>query len=204
MVTDRWAFNLATMQYPISVQGEVMFVRGKGSVGEKRNKAINYALTKGHSHIFFLDDDVIIPPYTLRAMWHHNKDIIYGIYYTKTKYSMPLVFEKEGAGAWMDYPKDQLFEVWGGSQGCCLIKTEIFKQMKMPYFYTPPAEEESTLKKGTEEHHFWKQCDEFNIKRYCDSTIQCGHIDKTDFDEGGNPAIYFKGEKIKNQPPEDE
>lgn len=193
LVTDKWAVCLAQMQYPIAIQGEIHFFRGKGTVGEKRNKAVKYALDNGFDRILFLDDDVIMPPNAIRKMWLHDKEIISGVYYTKREESMPIVIEKEGGGAWVNYPKDKIFEAWGHPMGCSLIKTSVFKDMNYPYFHTP--DDNSQLKRGTEEHLFWKQCDSLGIRRFIDPTIQCGHIDKTDFDDAGNPALYIMGKK---------
>lgn len=98
------------------------------NTSENRNYIAAQAVNNGCTHLFFVDDDMILPPDTLERLLAHNKDIVGGVYLTKYEQQEPVV-------EYLDEqrPKD-LFKVGAIGTGCLLIKTEVFKKVPQIWF----------------------------------------------------------------------
>src|SRR3990167_10893674 len=69
-----------------------IIVSTKGyNTSENRNYIAAQALKRDCSHLFFVDDDRIIPERTLEILLSRDKDIIGGIYNTKYEIQSPVI-----------------------------------------------------------------------------------------------------------------
>lgn len=157
-----------------------------------RNMAVESALQNNCDYVFFSDDDMCLHANTLPTLLSRDKDIIMAMCYIRGYPFRPMVFKwVEGAEAqskiadvkikgkaislWEDCEKhineDGLIEPVA-AVGCAatLIKTEVFKNLDYPWFYTGTA--------NTEDVYF---CMKAQQKLECltiavDTTIPAGHV----------------------------
>lgn len=97
-----------------------------------RNRIVSRALEMDSdpTHILFIDDDVIVSGHCLLQLLKADKDIVAGVYYTKSVYAEPLMFAPPGEGT-LDYvPGSGLHRVWGHGMGLTLIRTEVFRRLR--------------------------------------------------------------------------
>ena len=97
------------------------------NTSENRNYIAAQAVKRECSHLFFVDDDMVIPPDTLDRLLAHDKDIVGGVYNTKYEIQAPVVEYLD------DERPTELFKVGAIGTGCLLIKTEVFKKMPQNY-----------------------------------------------------------------------
>ena len=130
-------------------------------------------------YVMFLDDDVLPPINTITKLISHKKDMVCGLYFAKQEPHFPQIFlkNKENAEKYdcvENYERDKLIEIDACGGGCMLIKGEIFKKLKKPYFWYIPSGE-NTLRKG-EDLYFCEKVKEAGYKIFCDTSIICKHI----------------------------
>jgi hypothetical protein len=106
---------------------------------ENREKLVERALELDCTHLFFIDDDTIIPHYGIQKLHYaleNNPDamICGGIYTTKTVPPEPMVYKTQGAGGYWRWKEGEVFECDGIATGAMLIKTEVFKHLERPWF----------------------------------------------------------------------
>lgn len=87
---------------------------------EPTEKALGY---EDLTHIWFVEDDMILPPRVLKTMLKMDKAVVTADY--------PV--NKEGKGAVF---KDADGKVLFCGTGCTLVKAEVFRELKVPFFRT--------------------------------------------------------------------
>ena len=110
-------------------------------IAQARNGFADRALEIGAKYLYFWDEDVEVPPQTLRELIYvmeHNDDaaVVGGIYCLKTDRPEPLVFKGVGAGPFWNWKVGEIFEVDAIGMGCTLIRVEALKDLEKPYFKT--------------------------------------------------------------------
>lgn len=150
-----------------------LFIPNNYSIDVSRNQIAEYAIENGHDYILWVDSDMIIPKDTLIKLLSHNKDIVSGVYAYKILGGKSVVAKRfSKKGHYEDIPIKEirehkgLMEVDGFGFGCVLTKTEIFKNVKKPYF-------KFTLQMG-EDIYFCRKAQK-KYKLYLDTTVLCGH-----------------------------
>jgi hypothetical protein len=108
-------------------------------VAEARNVLAEKALEVGAKYLWFVDDDTIPPPNSLQRLIYVMENYpeikaLGGVYVTKTETPSPVLFRGMGLGSFWKWKKGEIFEVTGIGAGCLLIATDIFKQIKKPWF----------------------------------------------------------------------
>ncbi len=133
-----WARTTACILHENNLGKGLFYLRDKvgGEVAESRNALVESVLdydAKCHkvSHLFWVDDDVLVFPGCLLELLHKDRDIVSGVYFTKLpgNLSSPLMYPESGGGAAKFIP-DKFTEVWGHGMGLTLIKTEVYKRMR--------------------------------------------------------------------------
>ena len=174
------------------------------SVAAKKQLAAEYAVEQGCEWVLFIDDDVLFPPNTLLKLLSWGKDIVNGVYWSKSDPSVPLVFKGHMQGSYYDWHVGDFIEIDSAGMGLTLIKTKVFKEMPKPWFSEnyvyhqldgAPSKNNAT----TEDLYFYKKARDFGFKVYCDTSLQAYHYDwmsKRFFGIGdapqGQPASSFK------------
>lgn len=161
-------------------------MRSKGlgvDIGSKKQYIAEYAVEQGAEWVLFLDDDVIFPPNTLIQLLHRNKDIVGGVYWSKSHPPRPLIFKGHMRGTYLNWHAGDFIKVDAMGMGLTLIKTKVFKAMEKPWFtlnYTYQEIEDKTKRDfgTTEDLYFYKKAKDYGFETWCDTSIQAFHFEK--------------------------
>lgn len=165
---------LGTNGYNIFADDPIM------NVGEKRNQLAETALGVNSDWLFWIDDDIYLPPTALLdlyfQMFREDLDIVSGIYWSRsTEYAAPMMFDLGQAGPILSFPENELIEVGSVGFGCILIRRRVFEAMEPPYFVPLPAHEDI---------QFCKKAREAGFKIHVYTKVQCLHRDR-------NTGMFF-------------
>src|SRR5688572_5993082 len=133
-VSIRWHAHMMQVQSPLN--RPVFHGYGLGwEVGQARNYLVEQALQwkneHGHtvSHVFFVDDDVLIPPYALSVLLDRKLPIVSGLYYAKTPTPQPLILTDPGGGVLQSVPRNTVVKCFAHGMGCTLIELRVFRDL---------------------------------------------------------------------------
>lgn len=138
-VSIRWHAHLMQLQNPVN--RSVYHAYGLGwEVGQARNYLVQQALdlktSQGFtvSHVFFVDDDVLVPPYALSNLLARNRPIVSRLYYAKTPAPQPLLLLDAFGGTAEDLVRESapnsLIECYAHGMGCTLIELRVFRELR--------------------------------------------------------------------------
>jgi hypothetical protein len=103
------------------------------NVADARNIICHVAMEQGFEWLLFIDSDVILPPHCFRTMNNYMQKndipVVFGLYFTKSDPSEPLVYRGSGTGYFRDFKLGDKFWVSGIGMGCTLIKVDILRAM---------------------------------------------------------------------------
>ncbi len=152
------------------------FAHGQ-SPARNRNIIIKQALDNNCTHVFFMDDDVILPPDALTKLLAHDVNIVSGLYLMRNHPHQPIAFDiadERGACVHinLDNYNDDLIEVVATGLGCLLVKTDVFRTMKEPWIRMGELESDQWC----DDLGFYKRARELGYTGWLDKTIHAGHI----------------------------
>jgi hypothetical protein len=137
------------------------------NTSENRNYIASQSVIKECTHLFFVDDDMILGEDTLDRLLKHDKDIVGGVY--KTKYEV-----QDDVCEYFDDKREDLMKVKAIGTGCMLIKTDVFMKLPTPWFKYEWFEN-GMVKRS----HDWIFCEDAintGIDVWADRTIDAKHI----------------------------
>lgn len=180
-------FAYHAMACPMNYNFYHLQLRGM-EVGEARNVFADHATANECKYIFFWDEDVACPPHSIPElvykMEHHPEAaIIGGVYCLKREPAEPLLFRGNGNGPYWNWKAGEFFEVSGIGMGCTLVRVEVFKDLKKPWFktefnYERMLDGQAGLETWTEDLWFCQRVtDTGKWKIYADTSILCTHYD---------------------------
>lgn len=141
-----------------------------------RNKAAQRAIDEGFDYVFFIDHDNIMPPNVMNHLLSFNVPVMGLLYFERKPPHLPLVYtfpeDFHAISTVLDYPKANLVRCDVIGMGCCLIKTDVFKQMTPPYF----SYNFDGKSWGTEDAAFFHQLKVLGIPVHIDTKNTIGHI----------------------------
>lgn len=111
-------------------------VRYTGFLEQARNMLADYALANGSTHLFFVDADIVIPPTIVHQLLASDKDIISGLYFSRSAPYFPVAysgFSSKGPEPILDYPRDKLFKSKYVGAGCLMIKCDVLRKLRKGY-----------------------------------------------------------------------
>ena len=119
-------------------------------VEQARELLAEAAVAAKAKFLWFVDDDTIPPPNTLRRLHYtlsNNPDVmaVGGVYVTKCDPPGPVIFRGSGLGPFWNWKVGDVFEVTGMGAGCMLINCEVFEKIPKPWF---PWIEDKTVRAG--------------------------------------------------------
>jgi len=148
------------------------------SPAQNRNVVIEKALELEVDRVFFLDDDTVFQPDLLDNLRKHNVDIVTGLMFQRNFPHTPLIFDRVRESDGATYPRlmkseedKELIKVSAAGLGCCLIKTDVFRQLEPPWIRLG----ELTLDGWCDDIGFFKRARAANIQSYCDLSQRVGH-----------------------------
>lgn len=181
----QWALNFKSMNPPINFNCDFNIIMGK-EIGYARNALAKAAVERGCKYLFFLGDDVVAPPHTLRQLIyrmenHPGVDVVGGVYCAKADPAAPLVFVENGSGSYWDWKIGEFFPCSGLGMDCTLIRTSLFEKIPEPWFKT--VDDDSFIdgvaaaEAWTEDLFFLKRAADAGAGIFCDASVICEHHD---------------------------
>ena len=186
----------------------VVFMQN-GMINQCRDSIVKYAVSKGYEYIFWMDDDMIIPPDAIEKLLAHDKDIVSGLYFGRGNY-LPVMFSieetKEGEESYFgfdnvrEYKDDDLMKVDAIGFGCVLTKVSALVKVWQ--------DERDGIGKTCfdfigglgEDLSFGLRCRQCGIETWVDTSIKCGHMGKITVTEAMFKALPMPKPKEKAQP----
>lgn len=155
------------------------FVNGQ-SPARGRNQIIDRAIENNCTHIFFVDDDIILQKDTLTKLMSHNVDIVTGLYLMRNYPHQPIIFDYMGEDGIVAHSnlthENGLVKIIAAGLGCCLISIDVFKFLTKPYIRLGELE----LDQWCDDIGFFKRVrDDDQFEVYCDLTATVGHVTST-------------------------
>lgn len=200
LVSLNWAMSLTSIAMPINFTNQFHLVMNK-RIDIARNEICIEALKREDNprFIFFLDDDVIMPPDTLRKFVHKMENLpedigaISGVYYSKSEPGEPLIFQKRGRGSYYDWKVGDFFQAWAAGCGLVIVRTQVLRDIRSqigePFFaidYGLTKKDDNTFEARsiTEDLYFYEKLRNTkapngkNYSLWIDTAIQGLHYDK--------------------------
>jgi len=102
----------------------------------QREQLIDQAIQIKSDWVLWLDSDMVFPSTTLLRLLSHNQNIVACNYMKRSNPMKSVAFmDITDWESWVPLQKqDELLTVEAIGMGCALMKTEIFNQLKKPYF----------------------------------------------------------------------
>ena len=177
-------------------ENEVLFefVRGY-DCATARNRIAQKAMDMNTDYVLMVDNDVVIPKDSLSNLLSNDKDVCLGYYAHRGSdnvYSgrscLCKLYNSDGV-AYFNYPLESeytanelhemadkgnyLIRIHGGGMGCALIKTNVFRVLKYPWYDWVNYESKGML---SEDLYFCEGCRKAGINIYADTRVNCGHM----------------------------
>lgn len=186
MVSTFFAQSVAGQQFPLVSSKIDKYVLNK-PIADARNEIVEFALEQGANYIYWLDDDVIAPADAFLKLYNQQKDIINGVYWSKSNPPMPLLFRNHLEGPYWNWHVGDLIEIDAAGMGLTLVKTDVYRKLKelepnKPWYsveYGSFKGVKTTPYNNTEDLYFYWRCREAGYKIWADTSIQALHYDKT-------------------------
>lgn len=176
IVPTRWAFAIKELALPN--QSTCATFAGM-PWDQARNMAAAAALEKGFTWLFFLDDDVIVPPDALQRLIGRGKDIVSGLYYRRLEPIMPVAMYKKPDKTnefVTDFRPGEILEVDMVGAGALLIHRRVLERMEKPWFqWTIGREDIPPHDRCSEDFYFCAKAKKAGFEIWLDSSVQCQH-----------------------------
>ena len=171
--------SIYNLEIPEGYSCNFDFIKGY-DCARARNEIAKKALKDNYDYILMVDSDMIIPNNTLIEMLKDPKELCLGIYPRKNTSTEQTECFKTGQKDYIDvyHYKDidkmigDYVEIKGGGLGCALIDTEVFSNIKFPYFKYVIYDSGAVL---SEDNYFCSQLANANYKIFMNTNVQCGH-----------------------------
>jgi len=186
MVSTYFMQSHSAMAFPL-VSSKIDKIVLNKPIAEARNEIVEFALSQGAQYIFWLDDDVVSPPDSFMKLYRHNKDIINGVYWSKSNPPMPLLFRGHLEGPYWNWHIGDLIEIDAAGSGLTLVKTDVYRKMQQelggPWYSTEYVsfagiETSDSPPNNTEDLYFYAKAKKAGYKVWADTSVQAWHYDK--------------------------
>ena len=143
-----------------------------------RDRIVLKAQQGDFTHLFFVDSDMCFDAAILERLISRDKDIIGTVYNFRKLPIEPIIRVTDDDGKLVpmkkeDIPKD-LFKVAVAGIGCMLIKLDVFKKIKRPWFFYEKFDDKN---EGMgEDTWFCKKAREAGYDIFVDPTVIIGHV----------------------------
>ena len=153
-----------------------------GYVSMNRNKLVRSALEMNASHLLFIDNDHMFDPSAIQRLIDADKDIVGVNYNSRGAPGQPVVSTIKLVDPKIDPQKDkivnsefpaQLFKLFALGTGFMLIKTDVFRNMKAPWFVDGEDKDGECF---TEDIDFCRKAHLAGYDVWCSPTIPMKHI----------------------------
>lgn len=185
MVSTYFLQAKGSQQFPL-VSSTIDHIVLNKPIAEARNEIVEFALAQGANYIYWLDDDVIAPPDAFLKMYMSGKDIVNGVYWSKSNPPMPLMFRNHLEGPYMDWHVGDFIEVDAAGNGLTLVKTDVYRTISEkiggPWYSTEytsfKGASNQSAANNTEDLYFYWKARRAGFKVWVDTSIQAYHYEK--------------------------
>lgn len=184
MVSTYFLQSRASQQFPLVSSAIDKIVLNK-PIADARNEIVEFALAQGANYIYWLDDDVVAPPDSFLKLYNHHRDIINGVYWSKSNPTMPLLFRGHLEGPYWDWHVGDLIEIDAAGSGLTLVNTEVYRKMQKelggPWYsvdYGSFAGVDHSPANNTEDLYFYWKAKKLGYKVWADTSVQALHYEK--------------------------
>ena len=131
-----WQFASSLMGLQLLPETRVVWMV-RAMIDTARNQLVQDTLSDPtYTHLLMVDDDMTFEPDFALKLIEHDVDIVGGLAFKRRTPYTPCVFEKKQDGQHYPILPEVFREVDAIGTGGILIKTEIFKKIKYPWFET--------------------------------------------------------------------
>ncbi len=166
------------------------FTAGRLLTPAAREVLADHALESGMDYMLMIDDDMTTPLNLFEQLYKHNVDIVAPLAFTRNAPHMAVIYNCESG--WdpvtkndyfinhyaRNYPENQLVHCDAVGFGAVLIKMDVIRRMRKPYFM-------STCGTGEDILFCYHAQQQAGAKVYMDTACKLGHI--------GSPIIVDEG-----------
>ena len=171
------------------------FVRGY-DVATARNNIAKQCLNEHADYVLMVDNDVTLPGDALKNLLEHDEDVVLGYYAHRDNDNIyrgrtcVCKLKKPDGGFYYNYPLESEYtadelkvlrdrgeykvQIHGGGLGCALIKADVFRRLKWPWFKWVIYDDGHGML--SEDLHFAERCKDAGIPLYTDTRVGCGHL----------------------------
>lgn len=178
LLSIRVALSLAELSTSINCS-LMRIVVEKKPVDEARNQIVEMAKQADAKYLLFMDDDNLLPPFTIPRLLNLKAKVASGVYYTKFQPPTPVILKKNYPGGYDKWTYGDVIEVDYIGLGCALIDMSIFDEIEKPYF----KYNKGSIDPFKGEPHIGEDvyfCDKVTSKGHkivVDTYVQAGHED---------------------------
>lgn len=177
----RLEMNSKARDYPGPQFGFGLFTAGRLLTPAAREALASAALAANADYILMYDDDMIIPQDLFERLYRHDVDIVGALAFTRNPPHYPVIFKQEKGYDYVhktdyfinqhvrNYPKNSLVRCDAVGFGAVLIKMDVIRKMRKPYFM-------STCGSGEDILFCYKAAQEVGAKVYMDTSVILGHL----------------------------
>lgn len=174
-------YGEADFDYPSDVEFEFY----QATVGNvltpvARQRIAELAVEENMDYLFMIDDDMISPVDLFERLYKHQKDIVGALAFTRFAPHKPVIYiltegydpvEKKDyyiSQSYLTYPKDTLVECDAVGFGAVLIKVDILRSMRRPWFVAATGRGEDI--------QFCFDARKAGFKVFMDTATKLGHL----------------------------
>lgn len=176
IVTSRWAQSYRKLILPNGP--DPIFLSGM-PFDHARNVGCQRALEHNFKWLFFIDDDVVVPPDAYYKLSSHGHDIISGLYFRRAAPIMPVMQRDTPTGPQYitDVVAPGVVQADLVGAGCLLISSKALKTIPQPWFeWRVDRNDLPPLERTSEDFTFCRNARKSGFNIYVDLGVQCLHI----------------------------
>lgn len=150
-----------------------------------RNEAVHHCLRGNYSHLWFIDDDVYVPPDALVELLAMGQAVAAGVYPSikidnvgDLKAQTYIVAGKNGK--WFRHWFSGVRQVDVVGAGCLLIERSVFAAVKFPWFRWPEGIVDGEHIRKSDDLDFCERCIAAGIEIWANGDVRCGHCKTVD------------------------
>ena len=172
LVATAWAKSLRELSLPPNSQ--ISYITGM-PFDHARNTACESALKFGFQYLFFLDDDILLPPNSIHMLMSHNLDITSGLYYRRALPIHPVALVDGNPPTPIEVAPNSLIKADFVGAGCLLIRRNVLEKMANPWFEWM-LDKPGDFRKLSEDFEFARKAKLAGFQPHVDTRVLCTHV----------------------------
>lgn len=183
---------------------------GSALTDHNRNRIVYHHLDGEGEAIWWIDDDVVVPPGTLERLLALDVPIAAGVYFLGKPPCNPVVYERREDGLYRplwDYQRGEIIEADSVGMGCTLIRREVYERIQEEYVlfrrertgtlvpvHRKDVARVRTLAKQVQRHRGEVVVDRHGVGMLMDAVVEAGEVEVWPFyafENGRTEDHYF-------------